>query len=414
MCEFPISWVRESFPALNIGDEFIFFDNGAGAQIPQAALDAVQKHLILCNVQRGGKYRHSMQVDAAVQRARESVAIFLNADSPDEVAFGMNATSFIRIVSLGITEIMGDRPEIVVTDIDHEANIATWLALEKHGAQIRWWKVRDDGSLHTEDLAPLLNSSTRLVACALASNAIGSVIDVKEVCRLAHSAGAEVFVDAVHYAPHAPLDVQELDCDYLVCSGYKIFAPHMGFLWGKAAALDALPTFREDFIPDRAPLKIEVGTFVYENVAGMDAALGYLEELGRRSFANGRERSRRELMVQAMNVIRSYEAGLSVQMLTSLQNLSGVTVYGITDPDKVSGRAPTISFDVEGVPASHIAQAMADRSIGVRSGNMYSPRLLKRLGVFAEDGLLRASLVHYNTAEEIGRFIEVLAGITGD
>lgn len=414
MGEFPISWVRESFPALNLGDEFVFFDNGAGAQIPQAALDAVQKHLILCNVQRGGKYRHSLQVDAAIQRARESVAIFLNASSPDEVAFGMNATSFIRIVSLGIAEIMGNRPEIVVTDIDHEANIATWLALEKHGAQIRWWKVREDGSLHTDDLAPLLNPRTRLVACALASNALGSIIDVKEVCRLAHTAGAEVFIDAVHYAPHAPLDVQELDCDYLVCSGYKIFGPHMGFLWGKAAALDALPTFREDFIPDRAPLKIEVGTFVYENVAGMDAAIGYLEELGRRSSTNGRQRSRRELMVQAMNAIRSYEAELSAQMLTSLPGLPGVTVYGISDPDKVSGRVPTISFDVKGVPAPVIAQAMADRSIGVRSGNMYSPRLLKRLGVSVDDGLVRASLVHYNTAEEIERFMEVLARITGN
>jgi cysteine desulfurase family protein (TIGR01976 family) len=414
MGEFPISWVRDNFPALNVGDEFVFFDNGGGAQIPHAALDAVQQHLILCNVQRGGKYRQSVQVDAAIQRARESVAIFLNASSPDEVAFGMNATSFIRIVSQGIEEILGNRPEIVVTDIDHEANIATWLVLEKHGAQIRWWKVREDGSLHTDDLAPLLSSRTRLVACALASNALGSIIDVKEVCRLAHSAGAEVFVDAVHYAPHAPLDVQELDCDYLVCSGYKIFAPHMGFLWGKAASLDALPTFREDFIPDRAPLKIEVGTFVYENVAGMNAALGYLEDLGRRTSANGHQKSRRDLMLQAMNAIRSYELGLSAHILTSLQRLPGVTIYGISDPEKVSGRVPTVSFNVKDLPAPNLAQAMADRSIAVRSGNMYSPRLLKRLGVSTEDGLVRASLVHYNTADEIGRFIEVLARITGN
>jgi selenocysteine lyase/cysteine desulfurase len=188
----------------------------------------------------------------------------------------------------------------------------------------------------------------------------------------------------------------------------------MGFLWGKAAALDALPTFREDFIPDRAPLKIEVGTFVYENVAGMDAALGYLEELGGRISTNGRPKSRRELMVHTMNAIRSYEAGLSAQMLTSLQNLAGVTVYGLSDPENVSGRVPTISFTVKGVPSAEIAQAMADRFIGVRNGNMYSPRLLKRLGVSAEDGLVRASLVHYNNAGEIGRFIEVLARITGN
>ena len=253
MSDFPISWVRECFPALNLGDNFIFFDNGAGAQIPQAALDAVQKHLILRNVQRGGRYRQSVEVDETIQRARQSVAAFLNANSADEVAFGMNATSFIRIVSLAIADIMGARREIIVTDMDHEANIATWLVLEKRGAEIRWWKMREDGLLHTEDLEPLLSSHTRMVACAMASNALGSIVDVKEVSRMAHAAGAEVFVDAVHYAPHGPIDVQDLDCDYLVCSGYKIFAPHMGFLWGKAAALDALPTFREDFIPDKAP-----------------------------------------------------------------------------------------------------------------------------------------------------------------
>src|SRR5947207_8135433 len=167
--------------------------------------------------------------------------------------------------------------------------------------------MREDGLLHTGDLDPLLSSHTRMVACAMASNALGSIVDVKEVSRMAHAAGAEVFVDAVHYAPHGPINVQELGCDYLVCSGYKIFAPHMGFLWGKAVALDALPTFREDFIPDRAPMKIEVGTFVYENVAGMDAAIGYLEELGRRASANWSEKSRRELIIDAMNSVRSYE-----------------------------------------------------------------------------------------------------------
>src|SRR3989475_11787489 len=293
MSDFPISWVRECFPALNLGDNFIFFDNGAGAQIPQAALDAVQKHLILRNVQRGGRYRQSVEVDETIQRARQSVAAFLNANSADEVAFGMNATSFIRIVSLAIADIMGARREIIVTDMDHEANIATWLVLEKRGAEIRWWRMREDGLLHTEDLGPLLGSQTRLVACAMASNALGSIVDVKEVSRMAHAAGVEVFIDAVHYAPHGPIDVQDLDCDYLVCSGYKIFAPHMGFLWGKLDLLQSLPTFREDFIPDEPPGKIEAGTFIYENVAGMDAAVRYLAELGNGFNGEGKPLSRR-------------------------------------------------------------------------------------------------------------------------
>ena len=210
------------------------------------------------------------------------MAIFLNAREPAEVAFGMNATSFIRLVSLALAEILGDRKEIIVTDLDHEANVATWLALQSKGAEIRWWNMRAGRTLRLEDLEPLLNSRTRLVACAVASNALGSIVDVKQVARVAHAAGAEVFLDAVHYAPHGAIDVQDWHCDYLVCSGYKIFAPHMGFLWGKRELLERLPTFREDFIPDQVPTKIEVGTFVYENVAGMDAAIGYLEELGKK------------------------------------------------------------------------------------------------------------------------------------
>ena len=412
MSDFPISWVRECFPALNLGDNFIFFDNGAGAQIPQAALDAVQKHLILRNAQRGGRYRHSVEVDETIQRARQSVAALLNANSADEVAFGMNATSFIRIVSLAIAEIMGARREIIVTDMDHEANIATWLVLEKRGAEIRWWKMREDGLLHTEDLDPLLSSHTRMVACAMASNALGSIVDVKEVSRMAHAAGAEVFVDAVHYAPHGPIDVQDLDCDYLVCSGYKMFAPHMGFLWGKAAALDALPTFREDFIPDKAPMKIEVGTFVYVNVAGMDAAIGYIEDLGRRITYNGHaNKSRRAALVGGMQAIRHYEAKLSACLLKELQQLPRVSTYGVRDPEHIARRVPTICFNIGGVKPATVTSELADRAIGVRDGNMYSPRLLKRLGVSSDDGAVRASLVHYNTEEEIDRFIEALASL---
>jgi cysteine desulfurase family protein (TIGR01976 family) len=411
MLDFPIDWVRDSFPALHTGDKFVFFDNGAGAQVPQIVLDAVHDHLLMRHVQRGGRYRRSQEVDAAIQRARESVTTFLNAREPREVAFGMNATSFIRIVSLALAETLRERKEIVVCEMDHEANVATWLALERHGAQIHSWRMRDDGSLHLADLEPLLNSRTRLVACTMASNALGSIVDVKEVARLAHAAGAEVFLDAVHYAPHAPLDVQELDCDYLVCSGYKIFAPHMGFLWGKRPALEALPTFREDFIPDEVPGKIEVGTFVYENVAGMDAALTYLEELGNRVSTNKRSHSRRDTLVQAMESIRNYEALLSTELLRALAQLNGVTVYGIQEPRFADRRVPTVCFNIRGVPPSTVASKLAGKAIGVRDGNMYSPRLLKRLGIPEDSGAVRASLVHYNTLDEIDRFISELRKI---
>ena len=406
MPEFPISWVRQSFPALNNGENFVFFDNGAGAQIPLRVLEAVQHHLVSHNVQRGGRYPKSQEVDATIQRARESVALLLNAREPEEIAFGMNATSFIRLVSLAIAEIMGERKEIIVTDMDHEANIATWLALQARGAEIRWWKMREDGLLHVHDLEPILNQRTRLVACTMASNAIGSIVDVKEVGRMAHRAGAEVFLDAVHYAPHGTIDVQDLDCDYMVCSGYKAFAPHMGFLWGKRNLLDALPTFREDFIPDKPPLKIEVGTFVYENVAGMDAAIAYLEDLGARcGTATSR---RRERMVAAMAAIRAYEELLCVELLRSLAQIDHVVVYGVRESRDVHHRVPTVCFTIRGIDAATVAVRCAENCIGVRDGNMYSPRLLRRLGVPPESGVVRASLAHYNTLEEVDRFVEVL------
>jgi len=411
MPDFPIDWVRNSFPALHTGDNFVFFDNGAGAQVPQIVLDTVRNHLLTRNVQRGGPYGRSQEVDATIQRARESVAIFLNAREPAEIAFGMNATSFIRIVSLALADTLQDRKEIVVCEMDHEANVATWLALERHGVQIRWWRMGNDGSLDLGDLQPLLNSKTRLVACTMASNALGSIVDVKEVARLAHEAGAELFLDAVHYAPHGSIDVQELDCDYLVCSGYKIFAPHMGFLWGKRPALEALPTFREDFIPDQIPTKIEVGTFVYENVAGMDAAITYLEGLGNRVSPNGNADSRRARLLSAMDAIRDYESLLSTELLRALRNLNGVTVYGIQEPLFASRRVPTVCFNLEGVAPSVTASSLASKGIGVRDGNMYSPRLLERLGVSPESGTVRASLVHYNTLDEIDRFIRELRKI---
>jgi cysteine desulfurase family protein (TIGR01976 family) len=412
--EFPIHWVRQSFPALNTGDNFVFFDNGAGAQVPQIVLDKVRDHLVLCNVQRGGRYRKSQDVDAAIQHARESVATFLNAREPAEVAFGMNATSFIRLVSLALSEILGGRKEIIVTDLDHEANIATWLALQSKGAEIHWWKMRADGTLHTEDLQPLLSSRTRLVACAVASNALGSIIDVKTAAQMAHAAGAEVFLDAVHYAPHAVIDVQDWDCDYLVCSGYKIFAPHMGFLWGKRHLLEKLPTFREDFIPDQVPTKIEVGTFVYENVAGMDAALDYLGALGDKLNGDSPHSSQRTRLVKAMQGIRGYETVLTAETLRQLAKIDGVTLYGIQGGDQLRDRVPTICFTVRGKSACEVATYCAEHGVGVRDGNMYSPRLLHRMGIPSDSGAIRASLVHYNTAEEIERFVSLVQQIAAN
>jgi cysteine desulfurase family protein (TIGR01976 family) len=410
---FPVETVRAAFPALTRPPGFTFFDNAAGAQVPQIVLDAVNHHLLECNVQRGGRYAKSREVDATILRARKSVADLVNARDASEIAFGMNATSFIRLVSLAIGQTLGERNEIVVTEMDHEANVATWLGLERTGAKFSWWKVREDGNLHVDDLVPLVSSRTRLVACTLASNAIGSIVDVAGAAAVAHAAGAEIFLDAVHYGPHGLLDVQAFDCDYLVCSGYKIFAPHMGFLWGRRELLEKLPTFREDFIPDEPPGKIEAGTFVYENVAGMDAAVRYLETLGGNGNASDGVESARARLRRALKAIRAYEESLSLEMLRVLHDC-GAAVYGVVDEKRIEERVPTLCFNLPNVSPARVSEELAKQDIGVRDGHMYSPRLMKRLGLAVESGAVRASLVHYNTTEEIREFGSALDGIARD
>ena len=409
--EFPIEAVRAKFPALERAAPFVYFDNAAGAQLPQNVLDAVAHHLLDVNVQRGGRYKKSREVDRVIATARERVATWLNAKDPSEVCFGMNATSFIRMVSLAIGQtIAPDRNQFVVTDLDHDANVATWLALKRMGAEFVWWKMRNDGSLHVEDLLPLLSHRTRLVACTAVSHALGSLVDVSAVARAAHGVGAEMFLDCVHYGPHALIDVQAWDCDYLVCSGYKAFAPHMGFLWGKREKLVALPTFREEFIPDEPPYKIEAGTFIFENVAGMSAAVDYFEALGRDLGAH--KQTLRGAIETAMSSIRAYEQSLSYAMLDVLAE-AGATVYGADDPARCGARVPTFCFNLNETRPAEVVERMSDEGFGIRDGHMYAPHLMSHLGLAMDHGAVRVSLVHYNTQDEIKRFGEALRKIGG-
>ncbi|MGH9505309.1 MAG: cysteine desulfurase-like protein, partial [Terriglobales bacterium] len=371
---FPVMRLRQLFPALRNG--FVFFDNAAGAQVPQPVLDRVQHHLVHCNAQRGGRYAMSQAVDTAIREARQAVADFLNAADPSEVSFGMNGTSFLRLISLGIGQDLGARREIVVTDSDHEANIAPWLALVQAGAVLRWWHAGEDGRLSLAELERLLSPRTRVVACAAASNATGTIHDLAGVAGRAHAAGAEVVVDAVHYGPHGPLDVQAAGIDYLACSGYKIFGPHMGFMWGRREALLRLPTFREAFIPDVPPDKIEAGTFMYENVAGMDAAIGYLSTLGP---PNG-DLARADQLHAAMARIQDYEAVLSRRAIAVLRR-ARARIYGESEETESGRRVPTFLFTLEGRSPQDVVTHLAARGIGARDGHMYAPRLMRRLGL---------------------------------
>ena len=403
---FPVDELRAQFPAIQKAGDFIFLENGGGSQVPQSVIDAVTHHLIDCNVQRMAKYRHSQGVDRNLQAARESVAILVNAYRPEEISFGLNATSFIRLVSLGIAKTLQFRNEIVVTDMDHDANIATWLALEADGAKIVWWRMRDDGTLDADDLKPLVNGRTRLVACTATAHSIGTIVDVAAAGKVASAAGAELFVDCVHYGPHGLIDVQAWGCDYLVCSGYKNFAPHMGFLWGRYEALCALPTFKEDFIPDLPPYKIEVGTFAYENVAGMNAAVAYLESIGRRMLAS-EGHTRRQAIAAAMHAIRDYELTLCREMIAVLKR-QGAQIYGVSDEDQLARRVPTICFSLDGITPQDFAAEMGEAGVGLRDGHMFAPRLMKRLGLSMHTGAIRVSLVHYNKIEEIHRFETIM------
>lgn len=407
---FSVDHIRRQFPALAAGADFVFFDNAAGAQVPLAVIEAVRQHFLRRNVQRGGRYQRGRELDEALDRARRTVAAFVNAPRPEEIAFGLNATSFIRMTSLAVGQTLGPRNEIVVTELDHEANIAAWLALEPLGARIRWWRARPDARLDPAALGELIGKRTRLVACPMASNATGSIVDVAEVGRRAHAVGAEVFVDAVHYGPHGPIDVQALDCDYLVCSGYKIFGPHMGFLWGRYRCLKALPTFRVRFMPDEPPGKLEAGSFGYESVVGMDAALAYLAELGRR-VAGQENLPAGAAMRGAMTAIRAYEQELSRAVLDLRARVPGLTVHGIADPAEVDQRTPTLLFTLRGATPPEVTDHLASRGIGVRDGQMYAPRLMRRIGLSEQVGAVRASLVHYNTVGEIEQMGDVLADL---
>jgi cysteine desulfurase family protein (TIGR01976 family) len=400
---FPIDAVRAQFPALIEPRGTIFFDNAAGAQVPMRVIGAVRDHLVHRMVQRGGPYKLSREVDSVIESARTAVATLVNAPDANEIVFGMNGTWFMRLLSQTIAEMPGERNEIVVTELDHEANISVWLELKKRGFTVRFWPLADgEPRLDVKDLVPVLSGKTRIVAVTWASNATGSLVDVAAAAAAAHEAGAEIFVDAVHYLPHGPIDVQKTGIDYMACSTYKAFAPHMGFGWGRKKLLDNLPAFREYFIPDAAPYKFEIGTYVYENVSGLVAAIDYLEDVGRMCGASG---DRGQAIHLAMQSIRNYEMTLSDRMLRRLESIPSVHTYGLRQPQD---RTPTFCFTVEGMSPAAVSEKAAVRGYAIRHGHLYCPRLIKRIGLQEDSGAVRASLVHYNTAEEIDGFIDGL------
>ena len=400
--------IRVRFPALRAaGDREIFFDNAAGAQVPDEVVDAVRDHLVARNVQRGGRYARSREVDATIEESRALLAAFLNAESAGEIVFGLNSTSLIRMVAESLRPALRAGDRIVVTQLDHEANVGPWLRLESSGVTPLVWNVRGSAaSLEMDDLRALLASAggpVRLVALPLASNATGRIVDVAAAARLAREAGALTFVDAVHFAPHGPIDVRALCADFLAFSGYKIFGPHVGFLWGRPEAFRTLAPAREFFIPGDAPYAFEGGTQVYEGIAGMAGAMRYLASLGEVAPVH-------PALERAMSRIREYETGLSRTMLHALREIPGLRILGESDPERAAERIPTFSFRIDGITPAAIVERLTANRIHARDGHMYAPRLIEAAGIDPATGVCRVSLCHYNTPGEIDALVTALRG----
>ena len=332
------------------------------------------------------------------------MADMLGAASRSEIVFGPNMTTLTMGLSRALAHEVKPGDEVIVTRLDHDANISPWMLLARDaGAILRWVDFRpEDCSLNLEDMERQLSKKTKIVACGLASNAVGTINDVEMISRMAHACGALVFVDAVHYAPHGPIDVQALDCDFLVCSAYKFFGPHEGVLYGKYDLLDRLPAYKVRPADPRPPHKFETGTQNHEGIAGTLAAVEYLASL------SGNRGPRRERIVTGMKRIQEYERGLAAHLIDGLRRIQELRIYGLTEPGRLHERVPTVAFRMEGLPPRRVAEFLGERGLFVWDGNYYALAVTERLGVEESGGMVRVGLVHYNTMEEIDRFLEEL------
>ena len=413
-----VSALRAEFPALQQtagGRPIIFFDGPGGTQVHGSVIEAMGRYLTEANSNAHGAFLYSRRTDETTDAARQALADFVNAPRPDEIVFGPNMTTLTFNLSRAIGRTLAPGDEIVVTRLDHDADIAPWLALQEHGAVIR--HVDFDPADCTLDVAGMeaaITPRTRLVATGYASNAVGTVNDVRRIGELAHAAGAWLYVDAVHYAPHGPIDVQAIDCDFLVCSTYKFFGPHLGALYGRYELLEALPAYRVRPAPDDPPGKFETGTGNFEAQAGATAAVDYLASVGRRfgdEFATefpGFAGRRRDLKA-GLAAIHAYERELCQRLVAGLGEIPGLRIYGITDPARFDERVPTVSFTLEGLTPNQVARRLDAANIFVWDGNFYALAVTERLGLEDHGGLVRVGLAHYSTAEEVDTLVGVLA-----
>ncbi len=409
-----ISRVRSQFPSLSqtvAGQPAVFLDGPGGTQVPQRVIDAISGYLKNSNANTHGAYATSRRTDAVVAEARAAMADFFGCDS-DEVVFGPNMTTLTFAISRSIGRELEPGDEILLTHLDHDANVSPWRALEERGVTIRFVDINeDDCTLNMADLAQKISSRTRVVAVGYASNAVGTINDVKEIIRLAHHKGALAYLDAVHYAPHGPIDVRALDCDFLVCSSYKFFGPHMGILYGKREHLQRLQPYKVRANTNAVPHRWEWGTLNHECIAGIAACVDYLADLGRRVEPS--TSTRRAALLAAYRAIQQHEHGLAEILISGLLAIPGLKFYGIRDGGKLERRCPTVAVRIAGHTPLELATKLGDRGFFTWDGNYYALNLTERLDVEKDGGFLRIGLAHYNTAEEVQRFLSALREIAG-
>lgn len=406
-----VNYCRDQFPALKReenGKPVVFFDGPAGTQVPQCVIDAFSDYLIRCNANHGGLFGTSRESDELLDRAHQVFADWVGADDPSEIIFGQNMTSLTFAFSRALCKTWHEGDEIVVTRLDHDANVTPWvLAAEERGVVVRYVDFsREDFTLDLEDFKKQLNAKTKLVAVGCASNATGGINPVREICRLSHEFGAKVFLDAVHFGPHGLIDVKDWGCDFLTCSAYKFFGPHLGILWGKGDVLDDLKAFKVRPAPARKLGKWMTGTQSHESIAAGMACVMYMVKLGH--YVSGDESlGVRASLIQAFKWIHEYETELAVRLIDGLQSIPGIKVYGITDADQFDQRFATVSITHSEIPTQQVAQSLAEEGVYVWHGHYYALQFTETLGLEPE-GMVRIGLLHYNTSDEVDRLLSVL------
>ncbi len=409
-----IPTIRTKFPALE--KPYIFFDNPAGTQIAQQSLDRISDYLVNSNSNKGGQFPIGAASDEVIHQAHAAAADFLGASRPEEVVFGPNMTTLTFSLSRSLALWLEPGDAVVVTNLDHDADVSPWVRI----AQDRGCRViqvdfhPEDGTLNMKEMEVAIAQKPKIVAVGYASNSLGTINPVEKIVEMAHAVGALVFIDAVQYAPHGPIDVEKLDCDFLVCSAYKFFGPHVGLLYGKYDLLDRLNAYQVRPAPKTPPVKFETGTQNHEGIAGVLGAIEYLEWLGTTYGGHYAERygedyaGRALHLRQAMAAIQAYEYEYMAKMLDMLETIPGLTLYGPADPRRVEGRVPTFSVRLEGWHPTEAAAALGKAGINVWHGNYYALAVTERLGFEESGGMVRIGAVHYNTLAEIDKLEAVL------